>query len=164
MARESELIHPTAIIEENCSIGKNTMIAAYAVIRPSTWIGDDCKIGIHTVLDGDVFVGNRVTIHTHCYIPLGAHIEDDVFIGPGFAAANTRRIKHGRDYPLVIHPCRIRRAARIGLGVVTLPGIEIGENALIGAGSVVTKNVPAKEIWIGTPAKLVGVVPDDELL
>lgn len=164
MAENSDLIHPTAIIEEGCSIGKNTMVAAYAVLRPNTIIGDDCKIGIHAVLDGDVKVGDRVTIHTHCYIAKGAIIEDDVFIGPGFCGLNTKRIVHGREYDLVLDPFKVCRAARIGGGVTILPGVVIGENALVGAGSVVTKDVKAKQIWLGSPARIYGSVPVIELL
>lgn len=164
MVNETAVIHETAIIEEPCTIGADTIIAAYAVIRPNTIIGDACIIGIHSVLDGDVTVGDGVTIHSLCYVAKGAIIEDDVFIGPGFCGLNTRRIVHGREYDLVLEPFRVLRAARIGGGVTVLPGIIVGENALVGAGSVVTKDIPSKQIWLGSPAKVYGSVPEDELL
>lgn len=176
MAENSDLIAPGTvigdgaeighgvIIEENVHIGMDTIIAPYAVIRPNTVIGESCIIGIHTVLDGDVRVGDRVTIHSHCYVAKGANIEDDVFIGPGLCALNTKRIVHGRDYDLVLEPFRILRAARIGGGVTILPGVIIGENALVGAGSVVTKDIPSKQMWLGCPAQVFTSVPEDELL
>ncbi len=152
------------VIERDCKIGDNTIIAHHVVMRPKTIIGNDCVIGHLNVFEGECKIGDRVLIHAQCHITKDVVIEDDVFIAPFFLGANTMRIKHGRDFPLVIEGYKIRRAARIGIGVLVMPGIEIGENALIGAGSLVTKNVPAREIWIGSPARKVGNVPDDELL
>jgi UDP-2-acetamido-3-amino-2,3-dideoxy-glucuronate N-acetyltransferase len=152
------------VIEGDCSIGDNCVIGHYVILRPGTKIGNDCTMGHHTVFEGDCDIGNRVLIHAQCHITKDVIIEDDVFIAPFFCGANTMRIKHGRDYPLVINGYRIRRAARIAIGVLVLPGVEIGENALIGAGALVTKDVPAGEIWVGVPARKVGDVPEDEIL
>jgi len=171
-----DLIHPSVkfgknvrvghgvIIEENCSIGDNTLIGHYVVLRPQTIIGQDCMIGHLTVCEGSVSIGDRVLIHAQCHITKGAVIGDDVFIGPFFCGANTQRIVHGREYPLVLNPYLIKRAARVGIGVLVLPGVVIGENAQVGVGSIVTKDVPDRECWVGNPAKFKNMVPEVELL
>jgi len=152
------------VIEEGCEIGDNTFIGHYTVMRPGTKIGSDCVIGHLTVFEGDCVIGDRVLIHAQCHITKDVKIEDDVFIAPFFCGANTQRIKHGRNFGLKINGYTIRRAVRIGIGVLVLPGIEIGENAQIGVGAVVTKDVPPREVWMGVPAKKYKDVPQDEIL
>lgn len=152
------------VIEKSCEIGDETFIGNFCVLRKGTKIGKHCVIGHGTVFEGDCQVGNRVLIHSQCHITKKVIIEDDVFIAPMFVGANTPKIKHGRNYPLVLKPYRIKRAARIGIGVVVLPGVVIGENVLVGAGSVVTKDVPEGMIVMGVPAKVVGKVADEEVL
>lgn len=152
------------IIEEQCIIKRNTLIGHHCVLRPNTVIGMDCKIGHLTVFEGNCRVGDRVLIHAQCHITKDVIIEDDVFIAPFFCGANTMKIVHGRNYPLKIEGYRIKRAARIGIGVLVLPGVTIGEDALIGAGSLVIRDVPDRECWIGRPARRVRNVPDEELL
>jgi UDP-2-acetamido-3-amino-2,3-dideoxy-glucuronate N-acetyltransferase len=152
------------VIEQGCKIGNNTLIAHNCVLRTGTVIGDDCMIGHCTVFEGNANIGNRVLIHAQCHITLGTIIEDDVFIGVMVTFANTRNIVHGRDFPLVLEAPVVRRAARVGCNVSLTPGVEIGDNAFIGMGSVVTKNVPAKEMWFGNPAKFIKNVPVNEWL
>lgn len=89
-------------------------------------------------------------------------IEDHVFIAPFFVGANTPKIVHGRDYPLELKPYRIKFGARIGIAVSVLPGVTIGREALIGAGSLVTKDVPDYAVAFGRPAKIVRIVPIEE--
>jgi len=152
------------VLEERCWIGNNTIIGHHVILRSATVVGDDCIIGHLTVCEGDTYIGNRVLIHAQCHITKGVTVEDDVFIAPFFCGANTPRIVHGRDYPLVLKPYKIKRAARIAIAVVVLPGIVIGENSLVGAGSVVTHDVPNGEIWFGNPATKHGNVPREEWL
>ena len=152
------------VIEKNCIIGDNTFIGHNTVLRPNTVIGKDCVIGHLTVFEGDAIIHDRVLIHAQCHITKNTLIESDVFIAPFFCGANTSRIVHGRDYELKISGPTIRRAARLGIGVLMLPGLEIGENAQVGAGSLVTENVPARQIWFGNPAVYSKDVPVDELL
>lgn len=153
-----------AVIEENCEIGDNTFIGNFVVIKPNTKIGKDCVIGHNTVIEGDCQVGDRVLIHAHCHIDRFASIEDDVFIAAGFLGSNTAKIKHGRNYPLVMVGYTIKRAARIAIGVLVLPGVTIGENALVGAGAVVTKDVPPLTKVMGVPAKIKEKVKGKEIL
>jgi len=152
------------VIEKDCKIGDNTFIGHHTVLRPGTKIGNDCVIGHLTVFEGKCIIGDRVLIHAQCHITINVIIEDDVFIAPFFCGANTKKIKHGRDFNLKITGYTIRRAVRIGIGVLLLPGVEIGENSMIGVGSVVTKDVPPREIWFGNPAIKHGNVPEDEIL
>lgn len=153
-----------AIIEEDCIIGDNSFIGYYTILKPGTKIGKDTVVGHHTVLEGDTSIGDRVLIQAQCNITKGVVIEDDVFIGMFFCGANTKKIKHGRNFPLVIEGYKIRRAARIGAGVFLMPGVEIGENAQIGMASLVTKDIPAREVWWGHPAEFKRVVWEDEIL
>lgn len=152
------------VMEEGCVIGDNTIIGNYVIMRPGISIGCDCVIGHLTVFEGESTIGNRVLIHAQCHITKGVIIEDDVFIAPFFCGANTPRIVHGRNYPLELKPYIIKRAARICISVSVVPGITIGENSLVGTGSVVTHDVPNGEIWYGNPARYKGRVAEDELL
>jgi len=152
------------VIEKDCIIGDNTFIGHHSVLRPKTKIGNNCVIGHLTVFEGKCTIGDRVSIHAQCHIAIDATIEDDVFIAPFFCGANTKKIKHGRKFDLVETGYTIRRGVRIGIGVLVLPAVEIGENSMIGVGSVVTKDVPPREIWFGNPAIKHGNVPEDEIL
>lgn len=118
-------------------------------ISPKAEIGKDCVIHPQVAIYDDVKIGNRVKIQAFAYIPPGLIIEDDVFIGPGAIFLNDKE-PPSKDLLNTV----IKRGASIGGGVVILPGITINEFALIGAGSVVTKDVPENEIWCGNPAKL----------
>lgn len=152
------------VIEQGCEIGDNTLIAHHTVLRPNTKIGSDCTIGHLVVFEGETHVGGDVYIGSQSHITLGAFICDKVFIGPSVLTANTRNIVHGREIPLIVKGPTILRAARIGGGSHLFPGITIGTNALIGLGSVVTKNVPPMEIWFGNPATYRSMVKESELL
>ncbi len=173
---DNGLIHPSVkfghnvklghgtIIEEDCSIGDNTFIGHYVIMRPGTFIGNNCTIGHMTVFEGDAQIYDRVLIHAQCHITKDVVIEDDVFIAPFFCGANTPRIVHGRNYELKLAGYRICRAARIGICVSVKPGVTIGENALVGVNSNVTKDIPARQIWYGNPATYRGDVSPEEIL
>ena len=170
------LIHPSVkfgenvrlgtnvVIDEDCVIGDNTLIGHNVILRSRTIIGQNCMIGHSSVCEGDTIIGDRTTIHDQSHITSHAVFEEDIFIGPCFCCINTHQIKHGRNFPLELKGPMIRRAARIGARTLVMPGVEIGENAQIGAGSVVTKNIPPLECWYGSPAKYIKIVPEDELL
>jgi len=152
------------VIEKDCMIGDNTFIGHHTVLRPGTIIGNNCVIGHLNVFEGGCEIQDRVLIHSQCHITKDVLIEEDVFIAPFFVGANTPRIVHGRNYPLEIKKYTIRRAARIGIGVRVLPGVEIGENSMIGVGSVVTKDIPPRQLWLGNPAHYFKDVSEDEIL
>jgi UDP-2-acetamido-3-amino-2,3-dideoxy-glucuronate N-acetyltransferase len=132
----------------NSQTGKN-FTAWYSVNIYDCVIGDNCKVGSYTEM-GRVIVGNNVSIGAHSFLPEGIFIEDNVFIGPRFCGTNDTYPPSGKEKWGKI---KIRKGARIGANVTILPNIEIGENALVGAGSVVTKNIPPGETWMGNPAR-----------
>jgi UDP-2-acetamido-3-amino-2,3-dideoxy-glucuronate N-acetyltransferase len=157
-------ISPLVFIDDGVSIGDNTLLGVGCVIRPNVKIGQECIIGHHTVIEGGI-IRDRTNIHAQCHICRGSAIDADVFIGPFFMCTNTRKINHGRGLESKIEGPYIKRGARIGANVTLLPGIVIGGNAIIGAGSVVTKNIPDKEVWFGVPAvKSEMFIPEKEIL
>jgi len=153
-------INSTAVIEENCEIGEGCFIGHFVVMRPGTKIGNNTMIGHMTVFEGECEVGNDCLIHSQCHITKGAIIEDKVFIAPGFIGCNDNDMLHQRRHIKAFVPngYRIRRAARIGAGVLVLPGVEIGENAVIGVGAIVTKSIPPWTVVYGSPSRIQGIV------
>ena len=144
------MIHPTSDVQSR-HIGANTSIWQYVVILPGAVIGTNCNVNAHCFIENDVIIGDNVTIKCGVYLWDGITIEDNVQIGPNVTFIND-------EYPRAKQPFKlqktlIKRNASIGGGVTILGGVTIGENALIGAGSVVTKNVPGGELWYGNPAK-----------
>ena len=132
----------------NSQIGKN-FTAWYSVNIYDCIIGDNCKIGSYTEM-GHVILGNNVSVGAHSFIPEGVIVEDNVFIGPRFCGTNDMYPPSGKEeWGKIL----IKMGARIGANVTVLPGVVIGEGALIGAGSIVTKNVPDGETWKGNPAR-----------
>jgi len=147
------------------TIGDGTRVGNYVMIRSQTRIGEGCTIGSYVDIEGDVVIGNRVSLQSGCYITRGVIIEDEVFCGPRIITMNDKRISHRRaGLTFVREAPRILRAARVGGGSVLLPGVTIGANAFVGAGSVVTRDVPEGAIVVGNPARVVGTVPTEELL
>lgn len=134
-------------------IGKNTRIWQYSVIMQGAIIGEDCNICAHTLIENDVLIGNRVTIKSGVYIWDGITIEDDVFIGPCVTFTNDK-LPRSKKYPEKFSVTVIKKGASIGANATILPGIIIGEGAMVGAGSVVTKDVPANATVIGNPARI----------
>lgn len=147
------------------TIGDGTRLGNFVMIRSNTRIGMECTIGSYVDIEGDVLIGHHVSLQSGCYITRGVVIEDEVFCGPRVITMNDKRISHRRpSLEFVREGPRIERAARVGGGSVLLPGVTIGANAFVGAGSVVTKDVPAGAIVVGNPARIVGTVPAEELL
>ena len=145
---------------------EHVMTYAGCVIEPGCDFGLGVKVGYNTVIEEGVKVGSHVRIFHLCNITAGAIIEDDVFIGPGVIMSNTNKISHGRSLEYTGHraPPIIRQGARIGSNVTILPGVVIGREALVGAGSVVTKHCVAFGVYIGSPAKWTKEVPGRERL
>jgi acetyltransferase-like isoleucine patch superfamily enzyme len=163
---EGTRIESTAILQEGCKIGKNCFVGNYVVMRPNTRIGDNTKIGHLCVFEGNSIIGSNVLIHAQCHITMGTIIEDAVFLGPGVIGINDRYMVHMRRHikEFVQEPFIVRRAARIGSGAIILPRVEIGENAVVGAGAVVTRNVGPKTVVLGNPARFVMMVPEEEII
>jgi UDP-2-acetamido-3-amino-2,3-dideoxy-glucuronate N-acetyltransferase len=142
-----------AYIGDNCIVGHNTEISPHAVLFPKSIVGCWSKIGASCIING-ASIGNYVTLYYMAAIGLDVVIEDHVFVGPRLACTNTREIRHGRtNVDVVTTPARINFGARIGGGVTLLPGVIIGREALIGAGSVITKSIGDFKVAYGNPAK-----------
>lgn len=135
-------------------IGKDTNIWQFCVIFPEAKIGDNCNICANVLIENDVTVGNNVTVKSGVQLWDGVTVEDNVFIGPNVTFTNDlfpRSKVHPKEYLKTI----IKKGASIGANSTIVCGHTIGENAMIGAGSVVTKDVPAGEVWYGNPARYV---------
>ncbi|MDP9961368.1 N-acetyltransferase [Chryseobacterium lathyri] len=144
-------IHPTAEVLSK-SIGENTMIWQYCVVLPNAVIGENCNINYNVFIENNVYIGNNVTIKPGVQIWDGISIEDDVFIGPNVTFTNDKKpVSKNKNFTLL--KTIVKKGASIGANATILPGITIHENAVVGAGSVVTKDVPAGETWFGNPAK-----------
>ena len=148
--------HPTAIVETE-HIGSGTQIWAFVHILPGARIGVDCNLCDHVFVENDVVVGDRVTIKSGVQLWDGIQIEDDVFIGPNVTFTNDL-FPRSKKYPSKYETTLIQKGASIGANATLLPGITVGQNAMIGAGAVVTKDVPPNAILSGNPARITGYV------
>lgn len=161
---ENVIIAKGVRLPDDIEIGDDSRVFEGTVLAPQTKIGHNTTIGKLVNFEVGVTIGNHVTVYSQSHLTTGLVVEDHVWIGPMFLGLNTKQIRHTRKFDLVIEPPTIKRGARIGARVTLMPGVIVGEEALIAACSVVTKDVPAREVWRGFPARRVGMVPDDELL
>ena len=136
----------------------------YILKAETAVVGKDTEVQHGAVIEEDVKIGNNCFIGYYAIIERGSIIEDDVYIGARVLFMTTKKVAHRRGYKAKVEGVRICRGARIISNAVLLPGITIGENALIGAGSVVTKDVPAREIHFGAPAQKRGNIPESEFV
>ncbi len=150
------MIHPTADVQTN-QIGQGTAVWQFAVILKGASVGENCNINCHTFIENDVVLGNRVTVKSGVYLWDGLRIADDVFIGPNVTFTNDK-YPRSKIYPGQFQLTEIAQSVSIGANATILGGIKIGAFAMIGAGAVVTKDVPAFGLVYGNPAKLVGRV------
>ena len=153
-------VHPNGIVEPGAQIGGKTRIWAFAHILPGARIGRDCNVCDGVFVENDVVIGDRVTIKGGVQVWDGITIEDDVFVGPNatFTNDNFPRSKH---YPDQFARTIVKRGASIGANATILPGMTIGQFAMVGAGAVVSKNVPPNAVVAGVPARVVGFANAD---
>ncbi|HEX7456427.1 MAG TPA: acyltransferase [Candidatus Nanoarchaeia archaeon] len=156
-------IHKSADVSKKAKIGKGTLIWNNAQVRENAKVGKNCVLGKNVYIDHDVVIGDKVKIQNNSSIYYGVRIEDGVFIGPDVCFTNDKNpravnpdgsLKSATDWQ--ISKSIVKNGASIGANATILPGITIGEWALIGAGAVVTRDVPDFGIVVGNPAKLVG--------
>lgn len=149
-------IHPLSDVKSK-NIGQKTKVWQYSVIFPQAVIGENCNICAHTMIENDVQIGNNVTIKSGVYVWDGITLEDNVFIGPSVTFTNDKKPR-SKQYPDEFLKTIVEQDASIGANATILPGIRIGRNALVGAGAVVTKDVPENAIVVGNPAIIKGYV------
>jgi len=152
-----------AVVLAGAQLGAGCVVGDQAHVRERTVIGADSVVGRGVSVENDVRIGARVRLQTNAYITAWSVVEDDVFVAPGVTTANdptAGRRESGQE----LRGPTLRRACRIGAGAVLLPGVEVGEEAFVAAGAVVTTDVPARTVVMGVPARVVREVPEAELL
>ena len=146
--------HPQALVETD-NVGAGTRIWAFAHVLPGATLGTDCNICDHVFIEGKAVVGDRVTVKCGVQLWDGVVLEDDVFVGPNATFTNDR-FPRSRQYLSHYPTTRVRVGASIGANATILPGITVGSHAMVGAGAVVTRSVPAHAVVVGNPARIVG--------
>jgi len=160
---EKAKIRSGTVIYWGTRIGNNSSVGHNAVIREKTIIGHDTYIGSLTSVEGDTKIGNYAGIQTQCYITKFCDIGDYTFIGPCFAGANDQSMTHRRaGHGQNLIGFTTEKYVRIAINVTVLPGVRFGEGCLVGAGSVVTKDVPPYKVVMGVPAKIVKEAPRED--
>jgi len=154
-------IRSGSVIYLGSRIGCNLETGHNVVIREENVLGDNVRIWSNTIVDYGCKVGNNVKIHHNCYVAQLTVIEDDAFIAPGVMIANEKYPTGVFDLERINGPV-IKRRAKVGIGSVIMPGVVIGENSLVGASSLVTKNVPPSTVVYGVPARVVKAVTELE--
>lgn len=145
-------IHISADVASD-AIGRGTRIWQFVVVQAGARIGEDCNVCSHCFIENDVIVGDRVTIKSGVQLWDGLRVGDDVFIGPNATFTNDKHPR-SRNIDFVKLTTVIEQGASIGAGAVLLPGIRIGANAMVAAGAVVTRDVPANTCVVGNPARV----------
>lgn len=159
-----------AIVYNGCDIGKHCLIADHASVRENCVMGEYSVIGRNVCVEMNTKIGSHVLIETQAHITGNMTIEDYVFIGPNVTTMNDKKMGHPIKFrtkltgQITLEGPTIKRGARIGSAACILPGVVVGEEAVVGAGAVVTKDIPPRSIVIQNPARVVKKVPDDELL
>lgn len=149
-------IHPTSIVDENCNIGNGTKIWHFSHIMSGCTIGQNCNIGQNVVISPGVSIGNGVKIQNNVSVYTGVICEDDVFLGPSCVFTNVINPRSFISRKDEFRKTLIRRGASIGANATIVCGNTIGEYAMIGAGAVVTKDIPPYSLWAGNPARQMG--------
>jgi acetyltransferase-like isoleucine patch superfamily enzyme len=152
-----------AVVVAGAQVGERCVVADQAHVRERTVIGDECVVGRAASIENDVRLGARVRMQTGSYVTAFSVVEDDVFIAPGAMTTNDPTAGR-RTAGMDLQGALLRRACRIGGGAVLLPGVEVGEEAFVAAGAVVTRHVPARTLVVGVPARVLREIPDAELL
>ena len=155
---DKPFIHAKALVETP-HVGAGTRVWAFAHLLPGSVVGRDCNICDGVFVEGDARVGDRVTVKCGVQLWSGVTLEDDVFVGPNATFTNDI-FPRSRQYPESFARTVVRRGASIGANATLLPGITIGERAMVGAGAVVTRDVPEGAIVVGNPARVVGKVDE----
>jgi len=147
-----------AIVFAGARVAEGALVGDLAYVRERAVVGPGSAIGRGSVVDNDVRVGARVSVQTNVYLTAFSIVEDDVFVGPGAITSNDDTMsRHGPGYAL--RGAVLRRACRVGAGAVLVPGVEVGEEAFVAAGAVVTRDVPPGTVVMGVPARVVRDVP-----
>lgn len=152
---EKVFIDKRAVVSKTAKIGEGTKIWAFAQIGDNAKIGENCVIGNGVYVDRNVIIGDNVKIHNKALLYNGIVVEDNCFIGPGVCFSNDKFPYYNKTRDLTSRSWRVKKGASIGANATILPDVNIGSNAIVGAGSVVTKSVPDGAIVYGNPARII---------
>ena len=161
---DGAVISTGAVVFAGTTIGARSIIGDQACVRERCVIGEDVVVGRGSLVENDTTVGARTKIQAEAYVTAYSTVEDDVFIAPCVVTTNDNFMGRTERRRQLVKGPTIRRGARVGGGAVLCPGVEIGEDAFVGAGAVVTKDVPPRMVAVGVPARAIRPVADDELL
>ena len=153
-----------AVVFAGTTLGRGVIVGDQACVRERCSIGDDVVIGRGAFVENDVTIGSRTRIQANAYVTAYSTLEEDVFVAPCVVTTNDNFMGRTEERHALMRGPTIRRGARIGGGAVLLPGIEIGEEAFVGAGAVVLRDVPARAVVVGNPARQIREVLPEELL
>ena len=160
---DGSVISTGAIVFAGSSIGAGCIVGDQSCIRERVVMSDNCILGRGSLIENDTTVGAGTRIQAEAYITAYSTLEEDVFIAPCVVTTNDNFMGRTEKRKSLMKGPTIRRGARVGGGAILLPGIEVGEEAFVGAGAVVTKDVPPRKLVVGSPAKVLRDVADDEL-
>ncbi len=161
---DGTIVSTGAVLFAGTTIGARVILGDQSCVRERVTIGDDVVVGRGALVENDTTIGALTKIQAHAYITAYSTLEDNVFVAPCVVTTNDNFMgRTERRHELIKGPT-IRRGARIGGGAILCPGVEVGEEAFVGAGAVVTKDVPARKVVVGSPARVLRDVPEDELL
>jgi acetyltransferase-like isoleucine patch superfamily enzyme len=161
---DGTIVSTGAVVFAGSKIGERVILGDQSCIRERVTIGDDVVVGRGSLIENDTTIGSLTKIQADAYITAYSTLEDNVFIAPRVVTTNDNFMGRTEQRHDLIAGPTIRRGARIGGGAVLCPGIEIGEEAFVGAGAVVTRDVPARMLVVGNPARVLREVSADELL
>jgi acetyltransferase-like isoleucine patch superfamily enzyme len=160
---DGTVVSTGAIVFAGAAIGANCIVGDQSCIRERVALGDDCVLGRGSLIENDTTVGAGTRIQADAYITAYSTLEEDVFIAPCVVTTNDNFMGRTERRKTLMQGPTIRRSARVGGGAIICPGVEIGEEAFVGAGAVVTKSVPPRTVVVGSPARVLREVAADEL-
>src|SRR4051812_42870367 len=160
---DGTIVSTGAIVFAGSSVGANCIVGDQSCIRERVTMADDCILGRGSLIENDTTVGAGTRIQAEAYVTAYSTLEEDVFIAPCVVTTNDNFMGRTEKRKALMKGPTIRRGARVGGGAILCPGVEIGEEAFVGAGAVVTKDVPPRKVVVGSPARVLRDVNADEL-
>ncbi|MEO6637851.1 MAG: acyltransferase [Ginsengibacter sp.] len=157
-------IHETSVVDEGAQIGEGTSVWHFCHIMPGAKIGNNCNLGQNTFVDNNVVIGSGVKIQNNVSVYNSVTIEDDVFIGPSVTFTNVTNPRAFVERKHEFKKTLVKKGASIGANATIMCGIEIGEYSMVGAGAVITKNVPPYMLVLGNPGRVISKVSKDGII